>query len=110
MLKQSERLSRPLITELLKKGRRHTDALFDARYLPADAFQATVVVSKKVAPLSVSRHLLKRRMNAALRGQKTLLGKIHIACILKKTTNPPSTAEYTNALTEFIRKMHSKSV
>lgn len=110
MLNKSERLSRPLISELLKIGRRHSDALFDIRFAPAPSFGATVIVSKKVAPLSVKRHLLKRRMNAAIRAQRSALGKIRIACVLKKTATPPSTAEYTNALTEFIRKALTKSV
>jgi ribonuclease P protein component len=110
MLPQSERLSRPRISELLKKGRRHTDALFDVRYLPAPSFQATIIISKKVAPLSVRRHLLKRRMSAALRAQKSHLGKTHIACVLKKSINPPSKDEYERALSDFIRKALSKSV
>lgn len=110
MLSQSERLSRPLITALLKSGRRHSDALFDIRYLPALSFGATVVVSKKVAALSVGRHLLKRRMNAALRMQKTMLGNIHIACILKKAVVAPTTKEYERGLSEFIRKALTKSV
>jgi len=110
MLSQSERLSRPRISELLKKGRRHSGALFDIRYATSTHFEATVIVSKKVAPLSVRRHLLKRRMNAALRAKKQQLVNMHIAIVLKKTNHPPSSKEYTLALEEFIRKDITKGV
>ena len=110
MFKKSERLSRLMIGELLRKGQRYSGALFDIRFLSSTRFMASIVVSKKVAPRSVARHLLKRRMVAALTSQKSTIGNINLVCVLKKTSHVPTTKEYSLELSEFARNSIRKSV
>ncbi|MHB8710300.1 MAG: ribonuclease P protein component [Minisyncoccota bacterium] len=66
MFPRRERLPRALFPSALKAGRRFSSANFTA-ILPYDATGYAVVVSKKVARLSVTRHRIKRRVLEALR-------------------------------------------
>lgn len=47
-------------------GKRLISAHFSVSYTPSPLGRAAVVVSKKVAKTSVARHLLKRRVTAAI--------------------------------------------
>lgn len=66
MFPRRERLSREHISAAIPVGRRLSSKHFTA-ILPKEGSGFAVVVSKKVARLSVTRHLIKRRVLAALR-------------------------------------------
>lgn len=102
MLRARERLSRSAVEECMKKGRRFSGALFDIRYRRAPAFQAAVVISKKVSPTSVGRHMRKRKMVAALKQRYSPLAGTQMVIILKKVPGAPTVVGYTEALDAFI--------
>ena len=70
MFERSLRLSRQAITTISSSpsAKRATSEHFSVVYMPTDsaAGGCAVVVSKKVTKTSVGRHLLKRRVRAAL--------------------------------------------
>ena len=67
-----QRLSRPDLSLALNKGRRFSSEHFTITTSPHQHGYA-VVVPKKVARLSVRRHLIKRRVSEALRSLSPLL-------------------------------------
>ena len=66
MFSRRERLSRAAFPTALSTGRRFSSTNFSV-VLPKESRGYAVVVSKKVARLSVTRHLIKRRVLEALR-------------------------------------------
>ncbi|MEK7135557.1 MAG: ribonuclease P protein component [Patescibacteria group bacterium] len=72
MFHRHQRLPRAVFSPALSTGRRISSAHFTAT-LPKDAKGYAVVVSKKVARLSVTRHRIKRRVLAALRARPSPL-------------------------------------
>ncbi|MDO8231836.1 MAG: ribonuclease P protein component [bacterium] len=66
MFPRRERLSREYISAALPAGRRVSSKHFTA-VLPKEGRGFAVIVPKKVARLSVTRHLIKRRVLAALK-------------------------------------------
>lgn len=66
MFAKRERLPRGVFAGALARGRRYTSAHFSILH-PEGSQGYAVVVPKKVARLSVTRHQLKRRVTAALR-------------------------------------------
>lgn len=66
MFKRRKRLSREAFPAVLRCGRRLSSAHFTLA-ASSEAEGYAVVVSKKVARLSVARHKMKRRVLAALR-------------------------------------------
>ncbi|MEK7126437.1 MAG: ribonuclease P protein component [Patescibacteria group bacterium] len=66
MFPRRKRLSRPEFPSATKSGRRISSEHFTA-VVPKDAEGYAVVVSKKTARLSVTRHKIKRRVLEALR-------------------------------------------
>lgn len=66
MFSRRERLSRAAFPTALTSGRRFSSANFSV-VLPKESRGYAVIVSKKVARLSVTRHLIKRRVLEALR-------------------------------------------
>lgn len=66
MFSRRERLPRAIFSSALKAGRRLSSPHFSV-VIPAGVRGYAVVVSKKVARLSVTRHQIKRRVLAALR-------------------------------------------
>lgn len=66
MFPRTKRLSREDITPSLKVGRRVSSKYFTA-ILPDKKEGFTVIISKKTVRLAVTRHLIKRRVLAALR-------------------------------------------
>lgn len=66
MFPRSQRLSREAFPTVIKAGRRLSSPHFTA-VLSNEVRGYAVVVSKKVARLSVTRHRIKRRVLAALR-------------------------------------------
>ena len=66
MFPRRERLPRASFSPALKAGQRFSSTHFTA-ILPRGAEGYTVVIPKKIARLSVTRHRAKRRMLAALR-------------------------------------------
>ena len=65
MFKRSFRLSRDAFLKAQKTGRRLSSSNFSV--IQSDVFGYAVVISKKVARLSVTRHKMKRRVLEALR-------------------------------------------
>jgi len=61
-----ERLNREIFPSIIKNGRRLSSPHFSAIF-SSEAKGYAVVISKKVARLSVTRHRIKRRIFAALR-------------------------------------------
>ncbi|MCX6787915.1 MAG: ribonuclease P protein component [Candidatus Kaiserbacteria bacterium] len=66
MFPQRERLPRAKFPAALSSGRRLSSVNFSV-VLPKEAHGYAVIVSKKVARLSVTRHLIKRRVLVTLR-------------------------------------------
>ena len=66
MFPQKKRLSRVMFPSALRDGLRLSSAHFTA-VLPKDAKGHAVIVSKKTARLSVTRHRIKRRVTESLR-------------------------------------------
>lgn len=66
MFPRRERLSRAAFPKAVSHGRRVSSANFSV-IVPDEARGYAVVVSKKVARLSVTRHRMKRQVLAALR-------------------------------------------
>jgi len=67
MFARRARLSRDDISALMKTGRKYSGRFFYVRALPSERPAAAFSVGKKVSPLSVGRHLVKRRAAHALR-------------------------------------------
>jgi len=63
---RKKRLSRALLSSVLKNGRRLSSPHFNI-VISEDAQGYAVIVPNKVARLSVTRHRIKRRVLAALR-------------------------------------------
>lgn len=66
MFSRRERLSRAGFSDALSAGRRLSSNNFSI-VIPRKSKGYAVIVSKKVARLSVTRHVIKRRVLAALR-------------------------------------------
>lgn len=66
MFPRKKRLTRRVFETALKESSRASSAHFSAVF-PKNAAGYAVIVSKKVARLSVTRHRLKRRVREALR-------------------------------------------
>jgi ribonuclease P protein component len=67
MLPASQRLSRVEFSTVFKNGRRFHSEHFTLVYDPTFPTKASVVVSKKVAKLAVTRNLLRRLAYATVR-------------------------------------------
>lgn len=65
MLPKARRLTRASFAPL-SAGKRAVSAHFSITWLPSDKGRAAAVVSKKVAPKAVDRHMLKRRIIDAI--------------------------------------------
>lgn len=81
MLQKRDRLTRDEVAHLGPNARRVRAASLSLRYLPAPGTapghkarsKFGVVVSKKVAKSAVGRHLLRRRLYAAIREKRSVL-------------------------------------
>lgn len=71
MFSRRERLSRTVFPAALSSGRRISSSYFSL-VIPKEQKGYAVIVPKKVARLSVTRHLIKRRVLAALRAFPSL--------------------------------------
>lgn len=67
MVPKHSRLSREAFLATFKVAKRARGAGIQVLYTPAPTFKASVVVSKKVAPLAVSRNRIRRVTYATLR-------------------------------------------
>jgi len=67
MLSKHSRLPREAFLSTFKAARRTRGVGIQVLYAPASTFKASVVVSKKVAPLAVSRNRIRRVTYTTLR-------------------------------------------
>jgi ribonuclease P protein component len=98
MLPKRQRLSRREFECLLRRGTRLHSEHVSVIYLPADAFKAGVVVSKKVARLATKRSHLRRQLYVALTVAQTR--NVHIVALAKKGAG---TLAFTDVLDEVHR-------
>lgn len=75
MLPRHQRLSRPRIEYIFKKGRKIVRNPFILKFLPTSrpVSRFCVIVSAKVAPKAVTRNLVRRRIHEVLRLHGDLL-------------------------------------
>lgn len=70
MLKKTQRVQRADFAGFLKNGKRFHATHMTIVFTPFPTFHASVVVSKKVAKLAVTRNTLRRRVYAKLAALK----------------------------------------
>ena len=70
MLKKTQRVSRADFATFFKKGNRHHSDHATVVVSPFPTFHGSVVVSKKVSKLAVTRNTLRRRVYAQLAALK----------------------------------------
>jgi ribonuclease P protein component len=111
MIPQKFRLKKADIEWVLKKGNQITVDLFIAKFLPAQAIQATprfaVIVSSKISGKAVERNRLKRKIYEAIRqsalNQKSLPFKIVL--IPKKRALKSEYSEISKGIEILISKL-----
>lgn len=77
------------------------------RFLPNETVKFAAIVPKKVAKTSVGRHLLKRKMFAALFEVKDLFPNGHYALFATNTATGMSTDEFAQEISLLIKKVAS---
>lgn len=86
MLPKSRRLTSVEVAAVLSRGRSLRAGTVSAKYLPAPAGKAAVVVSKKTARLATTRNKLRRAGYRAL----TTLPKAHLVVFIQKQEFDPN--------------------
>ncbi|MEN9920280.1 MAG: Ribonuclease [Candidatus Parcubacteria bacterium] len=74
MLKKSERVARADFLQFFKTGRRFHSTHLTLVYVPHPTFHGSVVVSKKVSKLAVTRNKIRRRIYARLQTLRAIGG------------------------------------
>lgn len=81
MLKKEQRVSRVDFLSFLKTGKRFHSTHLTLIYSPSPTFHGSVVVSKKVSKLAVTRNALRRRIYAQMQQLKDTSPGIYIVMV-----------------------------
>lgn len=107
MLSKKFRLNLREQTDFFEKCKKVHSPYFSFFYLPAEAFEATVIVSKRVASLATQRNIIKRKFRAAIAENLKILSelKINLVVVVHERSSQLSVSEIAQQIETNVQKI-----